>query len=81
MPEAREQLQGLDSTVGGRIWDKLHWLGANAEQVRHLPLSRDLSGMYKRRIGDYRVIYEIVRARRVLVVHRIGHRRDVYEGG
>lgn len=79
-PEAREQLQGLDAAIGGRVWDKIQWLGEHAELVRHQPLSANLSGFFKLRVGDYRVIYELVRERRILVIHRIGHRREIYGG-
>ncbi|HEY8748599.1 MAG TPA: type II toxin-antitoxin system RelE/ParE family toxin [Tepidisphaeraceae bacterium] len=30
------------------------------------------------RVGDYRVVYEIADAVRVVRVHRVRHRRDVY---
>jgi mRNA interferase RelE/StbE len=42
---------------------------------------RKLSGyddVYRVRVGTYRVIYEIDGARIVVVVLKIGHRRDVY---
>jgi mRNA interferase RelE/StbE len=33
------------------------------------------------RVGDYRVIYRIERQRVVIVIVRIGHRREVYRQG
>jgi len=77
--EAAEQLRALDSKVRRQIRSKLVWLGDHAEELRHLPLHRDLAGLYKRRVGSYRIIYQVLRDDRVLVVHRIGHRRDVYD--
>jgi len=44
------------------------------------PLSANLSGLYRYRIGDYRVLYHIVRDELFVIVVRIGHRKDVYEG-
>jgi len=35
-------------------------------------------GTYRIRIGDYRVIYELHRARLVVLVIKIGNRSDVY---
>jgi mRNA interferase RelE/StbE len=34
---------------------------------------------WRLRVGDYRVVYVIEDAIRVVIVTRIGHRRDVYE--
>jgi mRNA interferase RelE/StbE len=33
------------------------------------------------RVGDYRIIYRIQDDVLLVVVLRLGHRRDVYEGG
>jgi len=55
------------------------WLADHAEAIRHLPLQGDLAGLYKRRVGSYRIVYEIVVERRILVIHAVGHRRDVYD--
>ncbi|MCX6864927.1 MAG: type II toxin-antitoxin system RelE/ParE family toxin [Verrucomicrobia bacterium] len=44
------------------------------------PGSIKLSGMeyYRIRHGNYRIIYEIEDARLIVVVVKVGHRRDVY---
>lgn len=34
--------------------------------------------LYRLRVGDYRVIYSIEGRRLVIVVVKVGHRRDVY---
>ncbi len=36
------------------------------------------SSVYRVRIGDYRILYEIIDARLVVQVVRVGHSRDVY---
>ena len=43
-----------------------------------VPLKGEFKGMYKLRIGDYRVIYAKTDRETVLVL-RIGHRSKVYE--
>ena len=48
------------------------------EELRSLSLVDDLTGLYKLRIGDYRVVYEILHAEEIIVIHLIGHRREIY---
>ena len=43
------------------------------------PLTDEFAGLYRLRVGDYRVIY--ARTVEGYLVLRIGHRRDVYERG
>ncbi|WP_321277465.1 type II toxin-antitoxin system RelE/ParE family toxin [Thiomicrorhabdus indica] len=38
----------------------------------------DLSSFYRLRVGDYRVIYEIVEDELIIVVIKIRHRKSVY---
>jgi mRNA interferase RelE/StbE len=42
------------------------------------PLRRNLKGLFKYRIGNYRVIYQIQQNELMIIVARVGHRRDVY---
>jgi mRNA interferase RelE/StbE len=35
--------------------------------------------LYRIRVGDYRIVYELVRLPRRVLVHYIRHRRDVYK--
>lgn len=44
-----------------------------------LPLRRNLKGLMKLRVGDFRIIYSI--QAQIVTVHviKIGHRKEVYE--
>jgi mRNA-degrading endonuclease RelE of RelBE toxin-antitoxin system len=42
------------------------------------PLVGQLSGLWSARRGDYRIIYEIDDSARVVLVHRVQHRRHAY---
>jgi len=44
-----------------------------------LPLRNNLKGLFKLRIGDYRIIYSI--SKKIVTVHviKIGHRKEVYK--
>lgn len=43
------------------------------------PLRRNLSGLFKLRVGDFRIIYQVKENEVVVVVVKVGHRREVYE--
>ena len=78
--EAERDLEQLDKPVARRIRKRIQWLADHFEQVTPEPLSGPLKDLYKLRVGDYRVLYDILRQERVLAVHRIRHRREVYRG-
>jgi mRNA interferase RelE/StbE len=76
---AQDDLRKLDAKIGRRIFKKLQWLAANAEEVSHFALTGQWSGFYRYRIGDYRAIYELDTNGQLLIVAVIGHRREVYD--
>lgn len=78
-PEAVNDLDQLTQTTRIRILKKIEWLKINFDQILPLPLTGNLSGFYKLRIGDYRVIYEFDKENCIIYVNRIGHRREIYE--
>jgi mRNA interferase RelE/StbE len=71
-------MQRLAPTARRRILRRIQWLAENFESLIPLPLTGDLAGFFKLRVGDYRVVYSIVQAERILVVQLVGHRRDIY---
>jgi mRNA interferase RelE/StbE len=75
---AERELAQLDKTVGRRIVKRIRWLAENVEDVKPMSLTGDLAGFYKLRVGDYRVVYEILHAEQMLVIHLIGHRSEIY---
>ncbi len=71
-------LARLDAGAARRVVAKID--AALAESGRGgQPLAGEFAGLFKIRVGDYRVIYTITR--RGYLVLRIGHRRDVYRKG
>jgi len=47
--------------------------------IRPQPLKENLSNLYKLRVGDYRIIYEILADEETIVIHFIGHRKEIYK--
>lgn len=75
---AIRDLSQLDQTISRRIVDRIRWLAAHLDELRLEALTADLEGLYKLRVGDYRVIYEVLHTEQTIVIHAIGHRRGIY---
>jgi len=75
---ATQELSGLDKAVSRRVVDRINWLAANLDAIRLEALTGDFAELYKLCEGDYRVIYEVLREERTIVIHAIGHRREIY---
>jgi mRNA interferase RelE/StbE len=80
-PAALKELEKLDKTVERRIVKFLRDRVANLEDPRQIggSLQGTRSGLWKYRVGDYRVICSLEHDRLVVLVLQIGHRREVYQ--
>lgn len=76
-PRARRDFEALDRNVQQRL--RLH-----IDRLAESPLPRGCKRLqsdepfYRLRVGDYRVIYQVDGKQRVVVVVKIGHRKEVY---
>jgi mRNA interferase RelE/StbE len=77
--KAEAHLEHLDRATAERVAEKILWLAANAAMVKHHALTGEWAGLYRLRVGDYRVIYDLDCDARLVVVVAIGHRRDLYK--
>jgi mRNA interferase RelE/StbE len=62
-----------------RLIAKAEWLWVNRRAVTHHALSRNLSGFYKRRLGNYRIIYTYDDALDELTIRLAGTRDAIYK--
>jgi mRNA interferase RelE/StbE len=76
---AKRDLSRLDQPIAKRIMNKLFDLASNAETTSHFALSGEWKGLYRIRIGDYRVIYDLNKDKLVILVIAVGHRRNIYK--
>jgi mRNA interferase RelE/StbE len=79
LPKALDYLSKLDKTVSRRIIEKLSSLSENIENISLLPLTGKYINLYKLRISDWRVIYDIDRDQKMITIHKVGHRREIYK--
>ncbi|HEX4055007.1 MAG TPA: type II toxin-antitoxin system RelE/ParE family toxin [Tepidisphaeraceae bacterium] len=77
LPPAAKQLANLDRSVGKRISAAITALSENPRP----PGSKKLVGAdaHRIRVGDWRVIYQIRDEWLIVLVVRIGHRREIYD--
>ena len=78
---ARKELRSLDAQAQREILRYLRERIATDEDPRRFgkALSKELSGLWRYRVGNYRLICRIEDNVLVVLVVRVGHRREVYE--
>ncbi|MGH9431574.1 MAG: type II toxin-antitoxin system RelE family toxin [Terriglobia bacterium] len=80
-PTFERAFRKLNAPIAQPVMKKLKWLSAHpeviAEPLHSLPAT--LSGLYKYRIGDYRVLFWIDHSRRVITLYTVKHRSVVYK--
>jgi mRNA interferase RelE/StbE len=78
---ARRELRKLDTTIQLTILRYLREriIGASDPRRFGKPLRRNLAGLWRYRVGDYRLICRLEKDRLVVLVLQVGHRREVYE--
>jgi mRNA interferase RelE/StbE len=80
LPNALKQLEGLDKAAQRRILKFLHGRLLASPDPRSLgkALVGELAGLWRYRVGDYRLICRIEDRQVTIVVLEIGHRREIY---
>ena len=80
VPAAAKELKKLGTSEAARVIATLETRIAMLDDPRTLgsALTGELGGLWRWRIGDYRVVARIEDERITILVVRIGHRREVY---
>ena len=79
--KADAQLTALDSAIGASVERKIQWLAENAAVMVHrrlVGMPEDLAGLCKLRVGDYRLLYWVYPAKKLIRIYRIQHHSEVY---
>ncbi|MFZ0394335.1 MAG: type II toxin-antitoxin system RelE/ParE family toxin [Terracidiphilus sp.] len=78
---ARRELRKLDPNTQHEILRYLRTRIAGPEDPQRFgkPLRTNLAGLWRYRVGEYRLICRFENSRLVVFVIKMGHRRDVYE--
>lgn len=79
--EALRELRRLDHEARQRIIHYLDTRVAGRSDPRRFgqPLRGDLHGLWRWRVGDYRLIGRVQESIVLVQIVRVGHRKDVYD--
>lgn len=79
-PRAFTELRKLDRLAQERVLRFVQNRIAGEENPRRLgkPLTGDKEGLWRYRIGDYRVVCQVQDGRQNVLVLRVAHRKQVY---
>ncbi|MQY53026.1 MAG: type II toxin-antitoxin system RelE/ParE family toxin [Firmicutes bacterium] len=76
LPIAARQYRKLPVRVKSRILVELETIGENPYLGKRL--KGEYEGKMSYRVGGYRIVYKILKSKKVVEIHKIGHRREVY---
>lgn len=76
VPSAEKDLNALPLTTRKRIWKKIAAL-SDSPRPRGTRKLED-EGLYKVRVGDYRIVHRISDKDGLVTILAVGHRREVY---
>lgn len=74
---AKKDIENLPDNIKPRIANALYNILA-PNPFLGKALKADLKGLYSYRVGDYRIIYGIVKHELIIQVIKVSHRREVY---
>ncbi|MGD0771452.1 MAG: type II toxin-antitoxin system RelE/ParE family toxin [Candidatus Solibacter sp.] len=77
-PSVRKELEALPESVLARVVQELESLG-HAPRPTGCKKLKGYKDQWRVRVGDWRVVYIIDDAAKLISITRIAHRREVYE--
>lgn len=76
---ADKAMRKLDKGVAARVFDELDEIAKLEDpRSRGKALTGNLAGVWRYRVGDYRILCDINDGRLVILVVDVAHRREVY---
>ena len=80
-PKALKELKKLDQPTQKRILNYIQKQISSAQNPRisGKALTGNKQGLWRYRVGDYRIVCQIIDEELIIVVIKVGHRRSVYK--
>jgi len=77
--DAKKELEKLAPEIAKRITKKIKGHLIKAPSDLGIPLRGEFAGLYRYRVGDWRVIYSIAFSQETVIILRVEHRSTVYK--
>ncbi|MDP2599543.1 MAG: type II toxin-antitoxin system RelE/ParE family toxin [Deltaproteobacteria bacterium] len=76
---AAKEFKKLPRAVQNKVTEALFFLAQNPfSDLLKIKKLRGADALYRLRVGEYRIVYEVRQHVLIIVVIKIGHRKDVY---
>ena len=81
LTSAKKEFKKLDNVAQKRIKEKLIVLVENPEVLKNniKPLKGEHQGLFRLRVNQYRVVFQINDGELIITIIRVRHRKEVYE--
>ncbi|OGJ83076.1 hypothetical protein A2412_01005 [Candidatus Peribacteria bacterium RIFOXYC1_FULL_58_8] len=77
---AHQDLAQLPPMIAARILDKMEWYAAHVDPLHFAkPLQGSRRGLFRFRVGDYRILVDVKGRMHVIEVFAVRHRREAYQ--
>lgn len=77
--KAQKALKKISEPYKSKIIEKIEGL-ADEPRPHNCKKLKGVSGLWRVRVSDYRIVYQIIDEKLLILIVRIGHRKDIYEG-
>lgn len=76
---AKKEFDRLPLKAKGKILDALSLLAINPfSEMIPCKKIKGAENLYRVRVGDYRIVYDILKKKLRILVIKVGHRKDIY---
>ncbi len=76
-PSVKKDLRPLPKAVLARVMARIEGLKSEPIPRQAIKLT-DTEGLYRIRVGDYRIVYEVDTQAKQITVHHVRHRSEAY---
>ncbi|MGM0381012.1 MAG: type II toxin-antitoxin system RelE family toxin [bacterium] len=78
-PRVSKDFSKLDPPIATRIKKRIKERLSNRPDYFGEPLRGTLKGLWKFRVGDYRVVYRVDAEKKIINILAVSHRKDAYQ--